>query len=155
MPEILEINRIVSSISAEAPERIFETLERLAASGSLEKLVAKAACHGLECHLQVFTTVQLIKIARFYIEADSTSSVLFTRLLEEFRRRFNKMSQEEFSPSLPDGGEAGAILFSLVQTCRGLGGDPRAYLEDIMRRIMSHNSLKLHELLPDQWIAGF
>jgi transposase len=51
----------------------------------------------------------------------------------------------------PDGGEAGAILFSLVQTCRGLGINPREYLEDIMRRIMGHNSQKLYELLPDEW----
>lgn len=54
----------------------------------------------------------------------------------------------------PDGGEAGAILFSLVQTCRGLGINPREYLEDIMRRIMSHNSQKLYELLPDYWLAA-
>jgi transposase len=53
-----------------------------------------------------------------------------------------------------DGGEAGAILFSLVQTCRGLGVNPREYLEDIMRRIMSHNAQKLYELLPDQWLAS-
>jgi transposase len=55
----------------------------------------------------------------------------------------------------PDGGEAGAILFSLVQTCRGLGINPREYLEDIMRRIMSHNSQKLYELLPDHWLAAY
>lgn len=53
-----------------------------------------------------------------------------------------------------DGGEAGAILFSLVQTCRGLGINPREYLEDVMRRIMSHNSQKLHELLPDEWLKA-
>jgi hypothetical protein len=52
----------------------------------------------------------------------------------------------------PDGGEAGAILFSFVQTCRGLRINPREYLEDVMRRIMSHNSQKLHELLPDNWL---
>lgn len=54
----------------------------------------------------------------------------------------------------PDGGEAGAILFSLVQTCRGLGINPRDYLEDAMRRIMSHNNQKLDELLPDLWAAA-
>ena len=54
----------------------------------------------------------------------------------------------------PDGGEAGAILFSLVQTCRGLGINPREYLEDVMRRIMGHNSQKLHELLPDEWLKS-
>jgi transposase len=53
-----------------------------------------------------------------------------------------------------DGGEAAAILFSLVQTCRGLGINPREYLEDVMRRIMSHNNKKLHELLPDEWLMA-
>jgi transposase len=54
----------------------------------------------------------------------------------------------------PDGGEAGAILFSLVQTCRGLSINPREYLEDVMRRIMGHNSQKLYELLPDEWLKS-
>jgi transposase len=53
-----------------------------------------------------------------------------------------------------DGADAGAVLFSLVQTCRGLGINPREYLEDVMRRIMDHNSQKLHELLPDEWLAA-
>lgn len=54
----------------------------------------------------------------------------------------------------PDGGEAGAILFSLVQTCRGLGINPREYLEDVMRKIMGYNSQKLYELLPDEWLKS-
>jgi transposase len=54
----------------------------------------------------------------------------------------------------PEGGEAGAILFSLVQTCRGLGINPREYLEDVMRRMMGYSNQKLHELLPDQWLAA-
>lgn len=53
-----------------------------------------------------------------------------------------------------EGGEAGGILFSLVQTCRGLGINPREYLEDVMRRIMGHNSQKLYELLPDEWLKS-
>ena len=32
------------------------------------------------------------------------------------------------------GGQATAVLLSLVQTCRGLGINPREYLEDMMRR---------------------
>lgn len=50
------------------------------------------------------------------------------------------------------GGQAAAILLSLIQTCRGLGINPREYLEDVFRRIMSHSAKKLHELLPDQWL---
>ena len=49
------------------------------------------------------------------------------------------------------GGEAGAIIYSIVQSAKATGINPREYLEDIMRRINSHNSQKLHELLPDQW----
>ena len=36
-----------------------------------------------------------------------------------------------------DGGKASAILYSLVQTCRAVGANPREYLEDVM--------LKAHE----------
>jgi transposase len=53
-----------------------------------------------------------------------------------------------------DGGESAAVIFSLIQTCRALNVNPREYLEDVMRRLMSHNSQKLHELLPDQWKAS-
>ncbi len=50
-----------------------------------------------------------------------------------------------------NGGEAAAIMFTLVQTCRALKVNPREYLEDVMKRIMGHNSQRLEELLPDQW----
>jgi len=54
----------------------------------------------------------------------------------------------------PDGGKAGAILLSLVQTCRGLQINPRDYLEDIFRRLMGHPACRLEELLPDQWLIA-
>lgn len=53
-----------------------------------------------------------------------------------------------------NGGEAGAILLSFVQTCRGLGINPREYLEDIFRRLMGHSVKKLEELLPDRWLLA-
>lgn len=49
------------------------------------------------------------------------------------------------------GGKAAAIILSLVQTCRALKINPREYLEDVMRRLMSHSARKLHELLPNEW----
>ena len=52
-----------------------------------------------------------------------------------------------------EGGKAAAILLSLIQTCRGLEINPNAYLEDVMRRIMSHPINRLDELLPDVWLA--
>lgn len=53
-----------------------------------------------------------------------------------------------------EGGEAAAVILSLVQTCRSLKINPREYLEDIMRRLMSHNSQKIEELLPDKWLKA-
>ena len=52
------------------------------------------------------------------------------------------------------GGKAAAVIFSLVQTCRGLDINPREYLEDVMRRIMSHRANALVELLPDRWFSA-
>lgn len=54
----------------------------------------------------------------------------------------------------PDGGKAGAILLSFVQTCRRLGINPREYLEDVFRRFWGHSAARLEELLPDQWHAA-
>jgi transposase len=51
-----------------------------------------------------------------------------------------------------EAGQSAAVLISLIQTCRGLGINPREYLEDIFRRIMDHSFQNLHELLPDQWL---
>ena len=53
-----------------------------------------------------------------------------------------------------NGGIATAVVLSLVQSCRALGVNPREYLEDVMRRLMSHSANKLHELLPDRWMAA-
>lgn len=49
------------------------------------------------------------------------------------------------------GGEAAGVVLSLAQTCRALEINPREYLEDVMRRLMSHPINKIEELLPDQW----
>lgn len=49
------------------------------------------------------------------------------------------------------GGQSAAVLLSLVQTCRGLNINPRAYLEDVFRRFMDHPANRLDEILPDAW----
>ena len=53
-----------------------------------------------------------------------------------------------------DAGQYSAVIFSLIQTCRGLKINPREYLEDIFRKLLDHNSQKLDELLPDQWLLA-
>jgi len=49
-------------------------------------------------------------------------------------------------------GEASAIILSLIQTCKALGKNPTVYLEDVMRRLMGHNSQKIDQLLPHNWM---
>ena len=53
-----------------------------------------------------------------------------------------------------NGGRAAATILSLVQTCRNLGINPQHYLEDVMRRVMSHPARFVHQLLPDNWLAA-
>ena len=53
-----------------------------------------------------------------------------------------------------DGGLATATILSLVQTCRNLDINPQEYLEDLLRRIMSHPAKQINELLPDRWLAA-
>ena len=53
-----------------------------------------------------------------------------------------------------NGGKAAATMLSLIQTCRHLDINPQEYLEDVLRRIMSHPALRIDELLPDRWQAA-
>ncbi|MDD2558761.1 MAG: transposase [Desulfuromonas sp.] len=49
-----------------------------------------------------------------------------------------------------NGGKAAATIMSLIQTCRHLDINPQEYLEDVLRRIMSHPAKRIEELLPDR-----
>jgi transposase len=51
------------------------------------------------------------------------------------------------------GGATAAILFSLTETCKGLGVDPWAYLRDVLDRLSTHPASRIAELLPDHWEA--
>jgi hypothetical protein len=49
------------------------------------------------------------------------------------------------------GGRTAAVLYSFTGTCKHLGIDPFAYLQDILRRLPTHPADQLDELLPDVW----
>ena len=52
-----------------------------------------------------------------------------------------------------EGGEPRAILFSIVKTRRGLGINPREYLEDVLCKFMSYPAKNLDKILLDKWFA--
>jgi len=49
------------------------------------------------------------------------------------------------------GGRTGAVLNTLIATCKRLRVDPFAYLRDLFARIAAHPRARLDELLPDRW----
>jgi hypothetical protein len=49
------------------------------------------------------------------------------------------------------GGRTGAVLNTLIATCKRLRVDPFAYLRDLFARIAAHPQARLDELLPDRW----
>ena len=53
-----------------------------------------------------------------------------------------------------NGGRTGAVLSTLIATCKRAGVDPFAYLRDLFAGLSSYPHNRLAELLPDQWKAG-
>src|SRR5207302_7680722 len=53
----------------------------------------------------------------------------------------------------PQGGRTAAVLLSFTSTCRRLGVEPWAYLQDVLTRLPTTSVGHLEELLPDQWQA--
>jgi transposase len=49
------------------------------------------------------------------------------------------------------GARATALFLGLLQSCKACQVNPWEYLDDLLRRIMSHPVKSLRELLPDQW----
>ena len=41
-----------------------------------------------------------------------------------------------------------------LDNCKRLGGDPFAYLKDVLERLPTHPIDRLAELLPDAWFAA-
>jgi hypothetical protein len=52
------------------------------------------------------------------------------------------------------GGRTGAVLTSLIATCKRLHIEPFSYLRDLFSRISAHPHHQLDDLLPDRWQAA-
>jgi transposase len=52
------------------------------------------------------------------------------------------------------GGRTGAVLSSLIATCKRLHIEPFAYLRDLFARISTHHHHQPDDLLPDRWQAA-
>jgi transposase len=51
------------------------------------------------------------------------------------------------------GGEAAAVVYSLVESCKISDVDPEAYLTDVLVRVATHPAADVGELVPSRWAA--
>ncbi|RYE55679.1 MAG: transposase [Rhizobiaceae bacterium] len=51
------------------------------------------------------------------------------------------------------GGDASALFYSLVETCRLNGVEPEAWFTDVIERLGNHPINRIDELLPWRWQA--
>lgn len=49
------------------------------------------------------------------------------------------------------GGRRAAALYTLIETCKMNGVDPRAWLADVLERLPGHPAKRIDELLPWNW----
>lgn len=52
-----------------------------------------------------------------------------------------------------DSGQHSAVIYSIVETCRKLGINPREYLLDVLSRLPSMTNQEVEQLLPTNWLA--
>ncbi len=49
------------------------------------------------------------------------------------------------------GGEAAATIYTLIESCKMNGVEPRTFLADVLERIGSHPADRITELIPSEW----
>jgi transposase len=50
-----------------------------------------------------------------------------------------------------EAGERGAIIYTLIESCRRRGIDPYAYLKDVLTRLPRMTNHQIHEVTPEAW----
>ena len=50
-----------------------------------------------------------------------------------------------------DAGQRGAILYTLIESCRRRGLDPHAYLRDVLTRLPSMTNWQIKDITPEAW----
>ena len=50
-----------------------------------------------------------------------------------------------------DAGERGAIIYTVIESCRRRGIDPYAYLKDVLTRLPRMTNHQVPEVIPSAW----
>ena len=54
-----------------------------------------------------------------------------------------------------DAGQRGAILYTLIESCRRRGIDPHAYLRDVLARLPSMTNWQIKDITPEAWARAW
>jgi transposase len=54
-----------------------------------------------------------------------------------------------------DAGERGAILYSVIESCRRRGIDPYAYLKDVLTRLPRMTNRQIPNVTPSAWAKAY
>jgi transposase len=79
-----------------------------------------------------------------YLEIDNNRSERGIRPLAVGRKNYLFVGNDA-------GGEAAAVIYSLLETCKQHNVNGWAYLKDVLTRISTHPNSKIDELLPYSW----
>ena len=120
-------------------EAIFERLEELNPAVLPSEPLSKAIGYGLN---QRSALLRYLQDGR--LKPDNNTAENAIRPLALGRKNWLFAGSER-------GGQAAALFYSLVQSCKACDVNPWQYFDDMLRRIMSHPINRLRELLPDQW----
>ena len=82
-----------------------------------------------------------------FLELDNNSAERAMRAIALGRKNYLFMGSE-------GSGKAAAIAYTLIETAKLNGVDPRAWLTDVLARIADHKINRIHELLPWEWAAA-
>ena len=53
-----------------------------------------------------------------------------------------------------DAGERGAIIYTVIESCRRRGIDPYAYLKDVLTRLPKMTNHQIPEVTPEAWVKA-
>ena len=82
-----------------------------------------------------------------FLELDNNSAERAMRAIALGRKNYLFMGSE-------GSGKAAAIAYTLIETAKLNGVDPRAWLTDVLARIADHKINRIDELLPWNWAAA-
>ena len=120
-------------------DNIFEVLEDLKGKTIPSEPIRKAIDYSLNQKVALYRYLE-----NGHLKPDNNTAENAMRPVALGRKNWLFVGSER-------GGHAAALYMSLIQSCKNCDVNPWEYLNDMLRRIMSHPVSKLRELLPDQW----